>query len=62
MADDAPFPASLCHRCTHCREVRTARSVFLRCAEGTLPKYAPQPVRTCAQFREGSPATEKPEG
>lgn len=51
MADDAPFPDSLCRRCAHLQLVRSGRgSVFLRCREPSQPKYAPQPVHTCPGF------------
>lgn len=45
-----PFPASLCHRCRHKRDVTTERAWFLRCAAPDLPKYAPQPVLACPRF------------
>jgi len=48
---ELPFPLSRCHQCAHLRVVE-ARSVFLRCAHGELPKYPPQPVVTCAGFRQ----------
>ena len=49
MSDEAPrpFPESLCHRCRHHRLVRGARSSFLHCDAPGLPKYPPQPVRSC---------------
>lgn len=48
---DRPFPDSLCHRCVHLSIVETGRgSVFLRCLEPSLPKYAPQPVRRCPEY------------
>jgi hypothetical protein len=47
-----PFPDSLCHRCAHLRVVESAKgSTFLMCREPTLPKYPPQPVRSCPAFR-----------
>ncbi|MEO8550424.1 MAG: hypothetical protein ABI678_10635 [Kofleriaceae bacterium] len=46
-----PFPDSLCHRCAHLRVVESAKgSTFLMCQEPTLPKYGPQPVRSCPRF------------
>ncbi len=46
-----PFPQSLCHRCRFLRLVENVRgSVFLMCQEPTLPKYGPQPVRSCRGF------------
>lgn len=45
-----PFPTSQCHQCVHKRDVETARSHFLMCQQGTLPKYPPQPVAGCAYF------------
>jgi hypothetical protein len=45
------FPSSQCHLCAHKRDVKTETSVFLRCAEGSLPKYPPQPVRLCRGFK-----------
>lgn len=53
-----PFPTSLCHRCAHKRDVKSARAWFLRCVE-LESKYAPQPVRACPLF-EPRPATENP--
>jgi hypothetical protein len=52
MTDRAlPFPESLCHRCVHLRVVDSAKgSTFLMCQEPSLPKYGPQPVRTCLRF------------
>jgi hypothetical protein len=51
MADapTLPFPSSQCHGCAHKRDVKTGRSWFLRCT-GTLRKYPPQPVFSCAAF------------
>ncbi|MEO6777494.1 MAG: hypothetical protein ABI467_31500 [Kofleriaceae bacterium] len=35
----------------HLRIVDSAKgSTFLMCREPSLPKYAPQPVRTCPRF------------
>ena len=49
---NAPFPDSLCHRCTFLRVVESAKgSVFLMCQEPTLPKYGPQPVKACRGFQ-----------
>lgn len=46
-----PFPESLCHRCRYLRLVESGKgSVFLMCQEPTLPKYGPQPVRSCRGF------------
>ncbi len=50
MAVSEPFPESLCHRCVHLRLVQTERSTFLLCKHPELPKYPPQPVRTCPGF------------
>jgi hypothetical protein len=50
MAVSEPFPESLCHRCVHLRLVQTERSTFLLCKHPALPKYPPQPVRTCPGF------------
>ena len=47
---EGPFPQSLCHQCVHKRDVVTQTSTFLRCAEGSLPKYPPQPVSACVRF------------
>jgi len=46
-----PFPESLCHRCEHKRDVKSARAWFLRCVK-LEAKYAPQPVRACAAFSD----------
>jgi hypothetical protein len=55
VSDEAPFPDSLCHRCVHLRVVRSERgSVFLRCQEPSLPKYASQPIRLCRGFEAKS--------
>ncbi len=43
-------PDSLCQQCQHRREVKTPRSTFLMCLEGTPPKYPLQPVRRCVYF------------
>ena len=57
MTSGPPFPDSLCHRCAHVALVESGRgSVFLRCREPTLPKYAPQPVTACAGFRPAGEA------
>ena len=49
MADDLPFPDSLCHRCAAPpRYIRTDRSTFIHCP--ILKRYPPQPVRTCESF------------
>ncbi|MFT3692100.1 MAG: hypothetical protein QM831_03095 [Kofleriaceae bacterium] len=46
-----PFPDSLCHRCVWVRIVESGKgSTFVMCKEPTLPKYGPQPVRSCARF------------
>jgi hypothetical protein len=51
VAEALPFPESLCHRCAHLRIVESGKgSVFLMCREPSLPKYAPQPVRSCRGF------------
>lgn len=47
---DAPFADSKCCACQFLREVKTARSIFLMCTQGTPPKYPPQPVRECSFF------------
>jgi hypothetical protein len=51
---DPPFPGSLCHRCEHKRDVKSARAWFLRCVK-LEAKYAPQPVRVCAAFSAAAP-------
>ncbi|MCA2977594.1 MAG: hypothetical protein INH41_02990 [Myxococcaceae bacterium] len=60
MSDDAarqpPFPTSLCYRCAHKRDVRTARAWFLRCVV-LEAKYAPQPVRACPRFEPTPPVS-----
>jgi hypothetical protein len=43
-----PFPDSLCHGCRHLRLVGGKRSVFLQCRHPDLPRYARQPVLSCA--------------
>lgn len=49
---NTPFPTSLCHRCQHSKRVHSGRgSQFLLCGEPSLPRYLPQPVQECAQFR-----------
>jgi hypothetical protein len=49
VADDLPFPDSLCHRCAAPpRYIRTGRSVFIRCP--ILKAYPPQPVHACPEF------------
>jgi hypothetical protein len=49
------FAESLCHRCAHLRQVRSARgSTFLLCEAAGLPKYPPQPVTRCAGFTPGA--------
>jgi hypothetical protein len=51
VAEVLPFPESLCHRCAHVRIVESGKgSVFLMCREPSLPKYGPQPVRSCRGF------------
>ena len=51
VAEALPFPESLCHRCAHVRIVESGKgSVFLMCREPSLPKYGPQPVRSCRGF------------
>ena len=45
-----PFPTSQCQQCVHKRDVKSARSHFLMCTEGTLPKYPQQPVKGCPAF------------
>jgi uncharacterized protein YbbK (DUF523 family) len=53
---DRPFPMSRCHACAHVRyNGNTRGSIFLQCTEGTLPKYAPQPVRLCPRFTPANP-------
>ena len=49
-----PFPTSQCHQCAHKRDVKTARSHFLMCEEGTPQKYPPQPVQDCPYFAQRS--------
>lgn len=47
---------SRCHACAHVRyNGNTRGSIFLQCTEGTLPKYAPQPVRLCPRFTPANP-------
>ena len=48
-----PYPQSLCHRCAAPpKYIRGKASTFILCP--LLPnKYPPQPVMTCALFREG---------
>ncbi|MBM4783603.1 MAG: hypothetical protein GQE15_38505 [Archangiaceae bacterium] len=48
-----PFPSSECHGCAHRRDVKTARSWFLRCVV-LETKYPPQPVRACPSFEAAS--------
>ena len=55
VAPSPPFPTSLCHGCVHKRDVKSARSWFLRCVE-LETKYAPQPVRACPLFEASAPA------
>jgi len=56
MADEPPFPETLCHRCVHLRLVRSGRgSTFLMCQEPSLPKYTSQPVRVCRGFTQAPP-------
>ena len=47
---------SLCESCRNMREVRTARSRFLLCelyvTDGNYPKYPPQPVVRCQDYKE----------
>lgn len=49
---------SLCESCKNMREVRTARSRFLRCelsvANAAYPKYPPQPLLRCDGFVDRS--------
>jgi hypothetical protein len=46
-----PFPDSLCHRCVHIRVITSGKgSAFIMCQHPSLPKYGPQPVRTCTGF------------
>ncbi len=55
VAEALPFPESLCHRCAHVRIVESGKgSVFLMCQEPSLPKYGPQPVRSCRGFSPSS--------
>ena len=49
-----PYGESLCWRCAHHREVKTARSSFLMCK--ALPmKYPRQPVVSCPAFSPDPP-------
>ena len=51
-----PFPDSLCRRCRFLRTTGNKRgSIFLSCTEPSMPKYLPQPVRTCRAFAEARP-------
>ncbi|PZR18536.1 MAG: hypothetical protein DI536_01260 [Archangium gephyra] len=47
-----PFETSRCHACVHKRDVKTPRSHFLMCQQGTPPKYPPQPVLECGYFTQ----------
>jgi hypothetical protein len=48
---DVAFPESICHRCVHLRLVTSGKgSQFLLCRNPALPKYPPQPVRSCVGF------------
>ena len=53
---------SLCEICGNVREVRTARSTFLRCelslTDAAYPKYPPQPVVRCDGYRPRDDADE----
>ncbi len=50
VAEPPPFPTSACHGCAHLRLTGNRRgSVFLACAEPTLPRYLPQPVVRCGR-------------
>ncbi|HTJ45659.1 MAG TPA: hypothetical protein VL463_26335 [Kofleriaceae bacterium] len=55
--DDAPFPMSLCHACRFVRYNGNKRgSIFIACDEPSLPRYQPQPIKTCAKFAAKEPA------
>ena len=48
---DLPFPESICHTCKHVRYTGNKRgSVFLMCDEPSMPRYLPQPVRSCRAY------------
>jgi hypothetical protein len=56
---------SLCHTCTHCKEVISGKgSRFLLCQKSTedrrFPKYPPQPVVRCAGFDQTGPPQSPP--
>jgi hypothetical protein len=51
---ETSFHESKCRQCQHLREVKTVRSTFLMCTQGTPPKYPPQPVRECAFFTQAA--------
>jgi hypothetical protein len=47
----------ICARCRYADAVVSARgSAFLRCRHPDIPKYPPQPLRSCAGFRPRSRA------
>ena len=46
-----PHAESLCHRCAAVRYVRGKNTLFVRCTALAV-KYPPQPVRSCAAYRE----------
>jgi hypothetical protein len=48
----APFPQSLCHRCSASKYVQTKTSVFVLCTAIPERKYPPQPVPECDLFKE----------
>jgi len=51
VTDTLPFSDSLCHQCTHLRVNGNNRgSVFLSCTAPAMPKYLPQPIRSCRAF------------
>ncbi|HEY4242538.1 MAG TPA: hypothetical protein VGM88_22120 [Kofleriaceae bacterium] len=53
-----PFPTSLCHGCEFVRLVTSGKgSTFLMCRHPDLPKYGPQPVRSCAGFSPAPPTS-----
>jgi len=45
---EPPFPTSVCHGCRWLALAASRTSTFLRCTRPGFPKYAPQPLRTCA--------------
>jgi hypothetical protein len=59
--DGPPFPTSVCHGCRWLVLSASRTSTFLRCTRPGFPKYAPQPLRSCAG-REPLPPAARPPG